>query len=402
MQAKRQDLVHKLEQFENTGLIRILTGMRGSGKTVVLRQYQENLMKRGNTLDQFICIDLDDPHFYGLKEYHALHTYVESRLQKEKTNWVFVEQIQEVPDFERTLASLALHDNAEICVTASCLHVLSGRYASRLSGRYINIPVSPLSFQETLTLLPEKTDRKLEWFMENGGLPGAVFREPEERNEYFQFLLNTALLRDVVQPTGTTRVRQLEAVSTFLADHVSRSVKTREMADWMTERGISAKPSSAAAWVQALEAACLVHSVQGTDLKSGRLLDRDRKIYFSDTGLCGSLQNNPQNQLEALMKNVVFLELKRRGYDIRYGRAGKAKVDFVARRGSDIRYFQVRSSVLEETVCRETVSVFWHIRDFYPKIVISLDSLPLTDKGIVHWNLQDFLENRTPDCMSQV
>lgn len=339
MQAKRQDLVHKLEQFENTGLIRILTGMRSSGKTAVLRQYQENLMKRGITPDQFVWIDLDDPRFSGLKEYHALHAYAESRLQKEKTNWIFVEQIQEVPDFERTLASLALHENAEICVTASCLHVLSGRYASRLSGRYVNIPVGTLSFQETLTLLPAKTDRKLEWFMENGGLPGAVLRKTEQRKEYIQFLLNTALLRDVVQPTGTTRVRQLEAVGAFLADHVSQSVRTKDMKDWMTGRGISAKPSSTAALVQALEAACLIHSVQGTDLKSGRSLDRHRKIYFSDTGLCSSLQKDPQNQLEALMKNVVFLELKRRGYDIRYGRAGKAEVDFVARRGSDIRYF---------------------------------------------------------------
>lgn len=391
MLVARPRYIERIKQYENTGIFLILTGMRRSGKSTILKLYKNDLISRGVEERQIIEVNMEDIRFESLSEYHALNEYLESRIQKDKKTWIFIDEIQEVSGFEKTLSSIQLHENVEICVTGSNSQMLSGELATKISGRYVEIPVYPFSFKEYLTFNPGNNETRFREYIQNGGLPASIHLEDEARREYIRGIYNTVLLKDIVQRKNLSDVSLLESIGLYLADNISNPIAPKRIADTLTSQGRKTSPKTVDTYLQAMKDAYLIRASHRYDVRGKRILAREQKYYFTDTGLRQFLIGDTFRDLGRLLENVVYIELKRRGYTVFTGKSGDREIDFIARKGAEVKYFQVSASIMDDKTREREIRAFDGIPDNYPKILLTMDTIPLTDNGIIHQNIIDFL-----------
>ncbi len=393
----RPDYLNRIKAFQGRSLIKVLTGMRRVGKSTLLKQIQESLLNEGVKESQIIQINMEEMENEPLTDYHRLYEHIQRRLQKDQMNYIFIDEVQEVNQFEKVLNSLQAKGNADIFVTGSNSQMLSGELATRLSGRYVEIQVYPFSYKEYLKLNELKPgNESLQEWLQTGGLPAAGGLSSEAWREYLSGIYHTVLLKDIVQRKKFTDVALLESLSQYLADNISNQITPKGIADFLTSAGRKTTSKTIGNYLSALKEAFLLNPVQRSDLRGKKIFDRGRKYYFTDTGLRQYLIGGRLRDLGRLLENAVCTELKRRGYDVSSGDWNGLEVDFVARKGSEVQYYQVSASVLDEAAYDREIRPFLSIQDNYPKILLSLDSFDLSDKGIRHQNLLDFfLENET-------
>lgn len=388
---ERIEYLDKIAGFKDKDLIKTLTGVRRSGKSTLLRLYQNRLMEQGVKEEQIISVNMEDLRFEDLHDYHKLYDYICSHLVADQMNYIFIDEIQEIESFEKALNSLQLKENTDIYITGSNSRMFSGELSTRLSGRYVEIPVYPFTFAEFLKMNPGDSEERFMQFMQIGGLPAAIDLDEERRTEYLRGIFNTVLLKDVVERRRFSDVVLMETLSRYLADNISNPTSAKEIADCLTSAGRKTTPVTIENYLGALEDSFLVFAVSRYDLKGKRILERQEKYYFGDLGLRYFLSGNRFCDLGRVLENVVFLELKKRGYSVHTGRAGNEEVDFVAEKGDEVLYFQVGASVLDENTRERELRPFEKIKDNYPKVLLTLDKLPMTDGGIIHQNIVDFL-----------
>ncbi|MEY8309684.1 ATP-binding protein [Erysipelotrichaceae bacterium 51-3] len=388
---ERNEYLDKIAGFKDKDLIKILTGVRRSGKSTLLRLYQKRLMEQGVKEEQIISVNMEDLRFEDLHDYHKLYDYICSHLVADQMNYIFIDEIQEIESFEKALNSLQLKENTDIYITGSNSRMFSGELSTRLSGRYVEIPVYPFAFAEFLQMNPGNKEERFMQFMKTGGLPAAIDLDEERRTEYLRGIFNTVLLKDIVERRRFSDVVLLETVSRYLADNISNPTSAKRIADYLTSAGRKTTPMTIDNYLGALEDGFLVFAVSRYDLKGKRILERQEKYYFGDLGLRYFLSGNQFRDLGRVLENVVFLELKKRGYTIHTGRAGQEEVDFMATKGDKVYYYQVCASVLDENTRERELRPFMKIQDNYPKILLTLDKIPMTDRGIIHQNIIDFL-----------
>lgn len=393
----RPDYLNRIKAFQGRSLIKVLTGMRRVGKSTLLKQVQESLLNEGVKESQIIQINMEEMENEPFTDYRRLYEHIRRRLQKDQMNYIFIDEVQEVDQFEKVLNSLQAKGNADIFVTGSNSQMLSGELATRLSGRYVEIQVYPFSYKEYLELNELKPgNESLQEWLQTGGLPAAGGLSSEAWREYLSGIYHTVLLKDIVQRKKFTDVALLEALSQYLADNISNQITPKGIADYLTSAGRKTTSKTIDNYLSALKEAFLLNPVQRSDLRGKKIFDRGRKYYFTDTGLRQYLIGGRLRDLGRLLENAVCTELKRRGYDVSSGDWNGLEVDFVARKGSEVQYYQVSASVLDEATYDREIRPFLSIQDNYPKILLSLDSFDLSDKGIRHQNLLDFfLENET-------
>lgn len=388
---ERTEYLDKISGFKEKDLIKALTGVRGSGKSTLLRLYQNRLMEQGVKEEQIISVNMEDLRFEELHDYHKLYDYICSHLVADQMSYIFIDEIQEIESFEKVMNSLQLKENTDIYITGSNSRMFSGRLSTRLSGRYVEIPVYPFTFAEFLEMAPGDKEQRFTQYLETGGLPFAISLEEEMRMEYMRGIFNTILLKDIVQRRHFLDVALLETVSRYLADNISNPTSTKKIAETLTDAGRKTTAMTMDNYLTALEDSFLVFAVSRYDLKGKRILERQKKYYFGDLGLRYFLSGNRFRDLGRVLENVVFLELKKRGYTIHTGRIGQGEVDFMATKGDEVRYFQVCASVLDENTRERELRPFMKIQDNYPKILLTLDKILMTDRGIIHQNIIDFL-----------
>lgn len=334
---------------------------------------------------------MEDMRNEDLKDFHRLHEYILQKLQPDRKNYVFIDEIQETESFEKVLNSLQLNENVDLYITGSNSKMLSGELATYLSGRYVEIPVYPFSYSEYLRLTAQKGKEPFQKWLQSGGLPDAIRLEPEARREYLRGIYNTVLLKDVVQRKRFTDVPLLERISEYLADNISNPVSVKGIADYISTNGRKTTQKTVDAYLKALAEAYLVYPVERYDLRGKKILERNQKYYFGDTGLRQFLIGEQFRDLGRLLENAVFLELKRRGYSVYTGRYGEEEIDFTAVKGNDRRYYQVSSSILDDRTRDCEFRPLLAIRDNYPKTILTLDDMDFSQDGILHQNLIDFL-----------
>ena len=297
----------KIKKLQDQQIIKVVTGVRRCGKSTLLKQFQAYLLESGISPKQIIAINFEDVANEHLLEYHALHDYVTKRLSQGKMTYIFLDEIQAVPDFQKAVDSLFIRENTDIYITGSNAHMLSGELATLLSGRYIEIPMLPLSFAEYLEL--SGLDKRAAWqnYFQYGGFPYAVqIADNEIRDDYLSGIYHTVLVKDVAARKRINDIGLLESVVKFLFDNIGSIVSSKKIADSLTSFGRKTTPVTAENYVTALCDAFILYKAERYDVQGKQHLKSLEKYYAVDMGLRRLLLGNRRRDIGHILENIVY------------------------------------------------------------------------------------------------
>lgn len=390
--VQRKQYLDKLRKLKDKQVIKIVTGVRRCGKSTLLAQFQDCLRDQGVEEQQIISLNFERIENEPLLDYHALYKYVKEHLAPNQMTYVFLDEIQAVPEFQRAVDSLFIMDRVDIYITGSNAYMLSGELATLLSGRYIEIPMLPLSFAEYYELVGG--DRRDAWnrYFKNGGFPYTALIEDEDiQREYLLGIYHTVLLKDIVERRKIQDVSLLESVIKFLFDNVGNIVSSKKISDSLTSFGRKTTSVTVENYIHALQEAFILYKAGRYEVKGKQQLKSLEKYYLVDQGLRSLKLGDRGRDVGHILENIVYLELLRRGYQVSIGKVGNLEVDFVAEKGSDRIYYQVSASILDSSTFAREIAPLKMINDHYSKFIITMDELPMCEDGIRQINVIDFL-----------
>lgn len=378
----RTDYIQLLQKWQDKKVIKVITGIRRCGKSCLLRAFRNQLLQEGVEESQVTELNFEDLSNEPLLDYKALYAYVKERLQEGKTNYLFFDEIQLVPDFQKVIDSLFLLDNVDIYVTGSNAYLLSGEIATLLTGRYVEIKVYPFSFKEHLATLPAGTslEKAYRLYVEEGSFPyvSQIRTDHEMVREYLSGLYNTIVLKDVVARKKITDVVVLQSVVRFLADNVGNLSVVKRISDALTSAGRKITSHTVENYLAALTDSYIFYPAARFDVKGKQLLKTGQKLYIADIGLRTAINGTKGGDWGHVLENVVFLELARRGGEVYVGKAGDAEIDFVVVKGGEKAYYQVALSVRDEATMKRELAPLLAVADNFPKYLLTLDNDPTT------------------------
>ena len=373
---ERDQYLSSLSRWKDKDVIKVITGVRRCGKSTLMEQWKTRLQSNGIDPRQIIHINLELLENESLLEYHALHDAVLSRCENELMHYVLLDEVQNVPDFQKAIDSLQVRRNIDLYITGSNACLLSGTLATLLSGRYVEIRMLPFSFAEYAAAHEGEASQTRLWsnFLHDGSFPAITMLGNDETLtfDYLDGILNTILVKDVSQRTGssTTALRQL---CTFIYDNVGNLSSPSSIAKAMTATGNSVSAPTVARYLEGLEAAFLIYPADRYDLRGKRIMKQEKKYYAVDMGLRRILCSNNMRDTGRMLENIVFLELLRREKNVYVGQGPTGEIDFVTNGPSGVKYWQVSESTAHEETLRRELSSFEGVRDNYPKTLLTLD-----------------------------
>lgn len=394
---ERKAYLSQLSMWREEEMIKIVTGVRRCGKSTLFDLYIKQLKADGVTDEQIIFINLEDTDYSELLDYKKLHEYVKDRILKDKWTYVFIDEIQNCKDYERAVSSLYLKKNLDIYITGSNAYMLSGELATKLTARYIEIDMLPLSFVE-FSQAVNTTDKRDRFgqYMNMGAFPYATrfVDNSLAHSQYLEGIYNTVLVKDIMTREGLSDIALVKSIASFLASNVGSPVSAKKIADTLTSSGRPTGSATVDTYLAAITDAYLFYKVNRYDIKGKMHLKSESKYYICDTGLRNYILGTTNKDVGHQIENIVYLELLRRGYTINIGKSGRGtEVDFVAVRNSKTEYYQVSASVLDEKTLARELTAFQQIKDNYPKFLITLDDFAGDHDGIQQINLIDWLSN---------
>lgn len=397
MIIKREKYLEEIRKVMHKQVIKVLLGMRRVGKSTLLLQIQEELLNQGVEMDQIISLNFEWLEFEPLKEYKALYEYIESKKIKGKKAYVFLDEVQEVDGFEKVVNSLNSKGDTEVFITGSNSKLLSGELATYLTGRFYTIEVLPLSFIEVyqnFTDFHVGSSTKEEVFLDylrTGGMPGKFqFEEERTAKNYLMDMYQSILLRDIVKRYNVRDVDLLQRFMSYLINNISQIFSAVTITKYLKSEGRKLSKETIYNYIDAAKSTYLVHGVPRYNIKGKELMKTNEKYFINDLGIRDLYFDNEKDIGQAL-ENVVYLELRRRGYEIYVGKFDDKEVDFIAVDGEKTQYIQVTYLLAEESTIEREFSVLEAIKDNFPKMVISMDRVNRSRNGIEHKNIIDFL-----------
>lgn len=392
---KRDIYLKKLIGFKDHPLIKVITGIRRCGKSTLLELFREYLLENGVENDRIISINFEDMNFSNLDDAQKLHDFVDSRLKKNAKNYVFLDEIQKVVDFQKAVDSLYIKKNVDIYITGSNAHLLSGELATLLSGRYVEIEMLPLSFKEYIEFTGKSDlSRKFADYIRYSSFPFAVYlnNDAGKVRDYLGGIYNTVILKDVVAKKKIADILMLESVVRFMFDNIGSLLSTKKIADTMTSDGRKISTHTVESYISALMDSFIIYRAKRYDVKGKQYLKTNDKYYICDIGLRSFLLGNKGGDAGYVLENVIYLELLRRGYDVYVGKVKDKEVDFVAIKQDTVEYYQVALTVRDENKLKTELASLQAIPDHNPKYLLTLDDdPPANHNGIRQINAIDFL-----------
>jgi len=380
--------------LKDTPDIKIITGIRRSGKSQMMQAFVEYLQNNFDNVN-IIYIDYMDLEFEKIKEYHALHHYVEEQHQAGKANYVFVDEVQMCPGFELAINSLYAKRKYDIYLTGSNAFLLSADLATLFTGRYVEIPVFPFSFEEYCEYYSDIKDREqlFEDYSVNGGLAGSyVYRTEKDRTNYIKEVYETIVTRDLVQKYNLSDTTVLQRLSEFLMDNVSNLTSPNKVSNILSENKIITNHMTIGKYIKYLCNAFVFYDIKRYDIRGKRYLESLDKFYLCDTGIRYAVLGSRNMDYGRIYENIVCMELLRRGFDVYVGKLYQKEIDFVAQCGSEKIYVQVSDHITEEDTFKRETAPLLSIRDAYPKKVIARTKHPrYTYEGIEICNIAEWL-----------
>ena len=402
--VKRDEYLQSLKQWRDEQVIKVVTGIRRCGKSTLLTQYQEWLKTEGITDDQIISVNFEELEYEELLDYKKLYYYLKERLAENKTTYIFLDEIQNVINFEKVVDSLYVKPNIDIYITGSNSYLLSGDLATLLTGRYVEIKMLPLSFKEFLALTGMDTERGLAEYLQNGGLPyiAVMDRTTEKTDIYLEGIYNTVIIKDIEErqsrkekdPTKRkiTDISLLKTIAKFLASTIGSPVSVRSITNYLISNGRKVSPNTVSDYVEALTESFVFYPVERFDVVGKQLLKANKKYYIVDMGIRNHILPRRNYDIGFSLENIVYLELLRRGYRVTVGKAGNTEVDFVAEKQGTYTYFQVTADMTAKETFDREIRPLENIRDNYEKTILTMDRLtPGNYNGIQVRYLLDWL-----------
>lgn len=393
----RKPYLDKIEQALGKDIIIVLVGQRRIGKSYLLRQLRDEKAEDGSA--NIIYVDKEKKEFDDIRDYHDLNAFIDGHRVKGKTNYILVDEIQDIAEFERTVRSYREDPDTEIVITGSNSLMLSSELTTLIGGRYKEIYVQALSYNEFLTFhqLPDNDD-SLAKYINFGGLPGLqkIGLDENDVREYQQDVLNTVLLKDVIMRNNIRNPVFLDNLIRFLADNTGKIVSANSISKFMRSQGQSITSTAVINYIKALCETYVIHKVNRYDIHGKRLFESNDKYYFEDNGIRNCLGGgNREGDIEKVMENVVYNHLVRLGYEVTVGQLQASEIDFVCSKPTGERvYVQVAYIIADEATRQREFGNLRAIHDNYPKYVISMTPLVTrsNDGGIIHLNLRKFLK----------
>ena len=388
----------KVEKFLGTGVLLVLTGQRRVGKSYVMREVVQR--KRQDSDSCVIYIDKEKTDFDFIQNYKDLVAYIDERREPGKHTFILIDEVQEIEEFERGLRNYYDNPDIDIIVTGSNSDTLSSDLATLLSGRYVEIFVQGLSYEEFLIFHNlEDSDDTLRRYINFGGLPGLRpigLDDPEVVRQYLQGVYNTILVKDIVRRKKVRNVSFLENLIKYVGDNIGKPLSATNIQNYMTSNKNEVSKNLILNYLKAMTEAFLVHDVTRFNLHGKKLLENNDKYYFGDVGLRNFIVGGRRaNDIEKIVENLVYQHLIRLGYKVTVGQMYATEIDFVGTKGDDTIYVQAAYLISEESTFEREFGNLQKINDNYPKYVISMTPFMDSSKyeGIIHVPLADFLKN---------
>lgn len=387
--VQRTEFLQRLSAWKDERVIKVVTGLRRCGKSTLLKQYQELLRDSGVLEEQIVSINFEELEYEPLLNYKALYAYLKDRLCKGKMTYIFLDEIQKVESFEKVVDSLFVKDDTDIYITGSNAYMLSGDLATFLTGRYVELPMLPLSLKEYCEAAGLQPDAAFAEYQRNGGLPyvATMERTPEKVDTYLEGIYNTIIVKDIedrqrrkeADPNKrkVTDIALLKTIARYLAGVVGNPVSVKSVADYLTSNGRKVSQNTVSDYMSALAESFIFYPVERFDVAGKQVLKTNQKWYMVDLGLRNHILPRRSYDLGFSLENIIYFELLRRGYKINVGKVGNTEVDFIAQKQGILTYYQVTADMTAPDTFEREMKPLRSIRDNYEKIVLTLDRYTL-------------------------
>ena len=378
---ERQGYLNWLIKWKDQQIIKVVTGVRRCGKSTLFAIYQDYLLQRGVSPDQILTINFEDLDFEELTDYKKLYQYMKQRMIPDRMNYIFLDEIQHVDGYEKAVDSLFLRENCDIYLTGSNGYLLSGELATLLTGRYVELSMLPLSFQEFCAGLegdPTPLAGKFERYIRSGSFPYVLrygYGEQEAR-EYMNGIYHTILLNDIVKRLRVGDVNMLEAITRFLMHNIGNRTSPAVISGTMTSQRMKIDPKTVDRYMRGLTDSLLFYEARRYNIKGKKLLSSVNKYYICDVAMRSLQVRNQESDIGHILENIIYLELRRRYPEVYIGQLGAdGEVDFVAFQNGMPAYYQVAQTTLDEQVLKRELAPLRQISDNYPKYLLTLDEV---------------------------
>lgn len=390
----RERYLERIKALRDTPDIKIITGIRRSGKSNLMQAYMEYL-KENFEETNIIFIDYMDLDFEEIKEYHALHKYVEDRYDKEKKNYLFVDEVQLCPNFELAINSLYSKNKYDIYITGSNAFLLSADLATLFTGRYIEIHVFPFSFKEYCEYYNDQNDKDklFEDYFIKGGLAGSyAYNTDLDRITYIKEVYETIVNRDLVQKYSLSDTLVLRQLSEFLMDNISNLTSPNRVSDILTANEVQTNHVTIGKYIKYLCNAFIFYDIKRYDIRGRKYLETADKFYMCDVGMRYVILGSRNMDYGRVYENIVCVELLRRGYEVYVGKLYQKEIDFVVQRGNEKMYLQVSDNISDPETFKREYAPLLQIKDAYPKMIIARTKHPkYTYEGIEIYDIAEWL-----------
>lgn len=384
---RRTEYLNELIQWKDEKVMKVVTGIRRCGKSTLLLQYQDYLKENGVKDEQIITVNFEELEYEALCDYKKLYAYIKERLQPDKTTYIFLDEIQKVPDFEKAVDSLYVKPGTDIYITGSNAYMLSGDLATLLTGRYVEISMLPLSFGEYLELEEKDRESAFADYIKYGGMPfvASMDRIDNKIDTYLEGIYNTVIVRDIEDRQNRKHINQdkrkindialLKVIAKYLASVIGSPVSMRGITNYLVSGGRKISANTVNDYVEALTESFVFYPAERFDIVGKQLLTTNKKYYMVDLGIRNHILPRRNYDLGYSLENVVFFELLRRGYKVSIGKYQDAEVDFVAEKQGVFTYIQVTADMTAKETFDRELKPLRSIQDNYEKLVLTLDKL---------------------------
>lgn len=396
---KRKFYLEKIVKLIDTEDIKVITGVRRCGKTVLLKQIIDELENRGIASENIIYMSFESSKYKNIRNDNDLDEFIFSKTNNLNGKiYLLFDEIQKVKNWEVSLNSYRVDLECDIYITGSNSQLLSGELATLISGRYISINMLPFSFKELIQYYDEMHEnideiKLFEQYLSYGGFPGLLNYENEEKEKYLYDLYSTIVLNDILYKNKVKDLDLLERLMEFMISNIGQLFSANSISKYIKNENRKTTPHTIINYMDYARNAFIFYQIKRENIKQKRKLLISDKYYLVDSGFYFIFNGSTQRNWGQLLENIVFLELIRQGYSITIGKIQDLKVDFVCRKANQIKYIQVSQSILDENTRKREFKSLEKISDSYPKYVISMDSFDFSANGIIHLNIIDFLKS---------
>lgn len=396
---KRKFYLEKIVKLIDTEDIKVITGVRRCGKTVLLKQIIDELENRGIASENIIYMSFESSKYKNIRNDNDLDEFIFSKTNNLNGKiYLLFDEIQKVKNWEVSLNSYRVDLECDIYITGSNSQLLSGELATLISGRYISINMLPFSFKELIQYYDEMHEnideiKLFEQYLSHGGFPGLLNYENEEKEKYLYDLYSTIVLNDILYKNKVKDLDLLERLMEFMISNIGQLFSANSISKYIKNENRKTTPHTIINYMDYARNAFIFYQIKRENIKQKRKLLIFDKYYLVDSGFYFIFNGSTQRNWGQLLENIVFLELIRQGYSITIGKIQDLEVDFVCRKANQIKYIQVSQSILDENTRKREFKSLEKISDSYPKYVISMDSFDFSANGIIHLNIIDFLKS---------